>query len=325
MASPSHPQDVAHAHSLRDPESFWGHEASLLHWHKAPDAVLKRTTKTIASNKQKHPHWQWFPGGQISTCYNMLDRHVLAGRGDEPAILYDSPVTKVKERLSYAELLKEVQTFAGVLRQEGVKKGDVVLVYSEFSHKLSLRNIPGILLTLTVPMIPAALIGILAINRLGAVHAVVFGGFAPAALAQRIDACRPTALLTASCGVIDLTKPPTPYRELVREAVGLAKFKPPRTIVWQRQHIVGPRWNVNRTDGERDWQKLTSSCRARGITCEEAVPVGSNDPVYIIYTSGTTGMPKGVVREAGGNAVGLHTSIRYLMDVHGPGDVVSLP
>ena len=167
-------------------------------------------------------------------------------------------------------------------------------------------------------MIPAALIGILAVNRLGAIHAVVFGGFASAALAQRIEASRPVAILTASCG-IDGAKPPMPYRDLVERAVGISSWKPPRTIVWQRDQL---RWAPLRRDrGERHWQKLVGSARARGVKAG-CVPVRSTDGIYIIYTSGTTGLPKGVLREAGGHAVGLHLSISYIFGIHGPGDVV---
>jgi propionyl-CoA synthetase len=126
----AHPQDESQAHSLRDPESFWAHQADQLHWHKRPDATLRETTKTLPSGIS-HPHWEWFPGGEISTCYNCVDRHVLAGNGGNTAILYESPVTDSRQRITYQHLLEEVEVFAGVLREEGVKKGDVVLVYSE--------------------------------------------------------------------------------------------------------------------------------------------------------------------------------------------------
>ncbi len=137
----SHPQDEVYHHSLRDPESFWNHQADALHWHKKPSAVLGRTKKTLKSGTE-HDHWEWFPGGEISTCYNCIDRHVLAGHGDAPAILYDSPVTATKQRITYSQLLDEVETFAGVLRQEGVKKGDVVLVYSNDAPVISSSRFP---------------------------------------------------------------------------------------------------------------------------------------------------------------------------------------
>lgn len=181
-------------------------------------------------------------------------------------------------------------------------------------------------------MIPAVLIGLLAISRLGAVHTVVFGGFAPQALAQRIDASRPRAILTASCGV-DGTKPPTPYGPLLAEAGRLAQWETPRTIIWQREAPL-PGWHpLRRERGERNWNRLVRSAMLRrggggdpnkkGFV--ECVPFKSGDPAYIIYTSGTTGLPKGVVREAGGHAVGLVTSMRQMFGVEGPGDVVSLP
>lgn len=166
-------------------------------------------------------------------------------------------------------------------------------------------------------MIPSALTGIMAINRLGAIHSVVFGGFAPNALAQRIDACKPVALLTASCG-IEGNKPPTAYRPLVEEAISLASHKPSRTLVWQRDQL---RWNpLDRNAGQATWQKVVRSAKARGVRAD-CVPVKSTEPVYIIHTSGTTGAPKGVLRDAGGHAVGLHLSISYLFNIHGPGDV----
>ncbi|KAI1290607.1 AMP-binding enzyme [Xylaria venustula] len=293
-----HLQDEVHAHSLRDPEAFWAAQASRLHWHKPPTSTLTKTTKKLAESGAEHPHWSWFDGGEISTCFNCVDRHVLAGNGDKPAVYWDSPVTGSKQTITYAQLLDEVETLAGALRGEGVKKGDVVLVY--------------------MPMIPAALIGILAINRLGAIHAVVFGGFAPASLAQRIDASRPVVILTASCG-IEGNKPPTSYKPFIHEAIGLSTHKPNRIIVWQRDEL---RWDaLDKAAGERNWFKMVRSCRARKIKAN-CVPVGANEGVYIIYTSGTTGSPKGVVRSAGGHAVGLRLSISYMFGIDGPGDVI---
>ncbi|KAG9238135.1 propionate-CoA ligase-like protein [Amylocarpus encephaloides] len=293
----SHPQDEVQNHSLSDPESFWAEQASHLTWHKKPTKTLTKVEKSLKSGV-KHDHWEWFEGGEISTCYNCVDRHVLAGNGDQTAIIWDSPVTKTKQKYTYKQVLDEVEVFAGVLRDEGVKKGDVVLIY--------------------MPMIPAALIGILAISRLGAIHAVVFGGFAPASLAQRIEASKPVAILTASCG-IDGTKPPMAYKPYITEAIDISSHKPSKTIIWQRDEL---RWdNVDKLNGHRNWQRLVRSGRARGLKAD-CVPVKSSDGVYIIYTSGTTGLPKGVLREAGGHAVGLHLSISYLMGIHGPGDVM---
>jgi len=168
-------------------------------------------------------------------------------------------------------------------------------------------------------MVPAALIGILAVNRLGAIHAVVFGGFASNALAQRIEASRPVAVLTASCG-IDGCKPPISYRDFIEGAYKASSWKPARTIIWQREQLS---WHpLRKTEGERSWQNLVKSARGRMVRAE-CVPVKSTDGIYIIYTSGTTGLPKGVVRDSGGHAVGLHLMISYLFGIHGPGDVVS--
>ncbi|KAI1389767.1 AMP-binding enzyme [Hypoxylon trugodes] len=293
----SHPQDEIHRRSLEDPDAFWARHSDNLHWHKKPESILTKTTKKL-KNGIEHPHWEWFIGGEISTCFNCVDRHVLAGNGDRPAIFYDSPVTKTKRTITYAQLLEEVEITAGALREEGVKKGDVVLVY--------------------MPMIPAALIGILAINRLGAVHAVVFGGFAATSLAQRIEACQPVAILTASCG-IDGAKPPMSYKPFITEAIQLSSHKPSRVIIWQRDEL---RWDVlNKTSSERNWFKMVRSCKARGIKAD-CVPVNATDEIYIIYTSGTTSSPKGVVRQTGGHAVGLHLSISYLFGVHGRDEVM---
>lgn len=298
----SHPQDDLYHASLSSPESFWAHQASFLHWHKPPTTILRQSTKTLANSSITHPHWEWFPDGELSTCYNCLDRHVAAGHGARPAIYYDSPVTATKQTITYAQLLDDVQVFAAVLRDDaGVRPGDTVLVY--------------------MPMLPATLTGLLAIARLGARHAVVFGGFAPAALAQRIDASRPRALLTASCGLDGATKPPLPYQAYLAEAARLAQWKTPRTIVWQRPEL---RWHpLRRERGERNWDRLARSAALRGRRVVECVPVKGTESVYVIYTSGTTGLPKGVVREAAGHAVGLHLSMRAMFGVKGPGDVVS--
>ncbi|KAB8303142.1 hypothetical protein EYC80_004592 [Monilinia laxa] len=294
---PFYPQDEVQSQSLSDPQSFWAKQASYLHWHKPPTQILTEKTKTLKSGTE-HKHWEWFGDGEISTCYNCVDRHVLAGNGEKTAIIWDSPVTSCKEKISYRELLREVEVFAGVLREEWVNRGDVVLVY--------------------MPMIPAAIIGILAISRLGAIHAVVFGGFASTSLAQRIEASKPVAILTASCG-IDGAKPPLSYQPFVTEAISLSSHKPRKTIIWQREQL---RWeNPNKEKGERNWQRLVKSAASRGVEAD-CVPVKSTDGLYIIYTSGTTGLPKGVLREAGGHAVGLNLSISYVFGIHGPGDVM---
>ncbi|KAH9869345.1 hypothetical protein IAQ61_006551 [Plenodomus lingam] len=295
--SPPHPQDQVYTASLKDPETFWRRQASTLHWHTPPTLAIQKRTKHLPSLNVHHPHWSWFPGGELSTTYNCVDRHVAAGNGQNVAIIWDSPVTGAKEKYTYAQLLVEVETLAGVLQEEGVRRGDVVLIY--------------------MPMIPAALFAMLAIARLGAIHAVVFGGFSSAALAQRIEASRPTAIMTASCG-IEGGKAPMGYKAMIEGAVEKSVHKPSRTIVWQRDEL---RWDpVVKENGERNWQRLVKSAKNRGLKAG-AVPVKSEDGLYIIYTSGTTGLPKGVVRSVGGHAVGLNFSMKYLFGIHGPGDV----
>ncbi|KAI9836883.1 MAG: hypothetical protein M1819_001048 [Sarea resinae] len=291
-----HLQDQVQASSLKDPEAFWTHQAAQLHWHKKPSSAFKKTTKSLPSGT-KHPHWSWFPDGEISTSYNCVDRHVANGLGDSPAVIWESPVTKKAEKYSYSQLLTEVETLAGVLREEGVKKGDVVLIY--------------------MPMIPAALFAILAVARLGAIHAIVFGGFSSPALAQRIDACTPKAIMTASCGVVGI-KGEVDYKPLVQGALKQAESKVERVIVWQREEL---RWEPIGQNGEKCWQELVRNAKRRGLKAE-TVPVKSSDPLYIIYTSGTTGSPKGIIRNAGGHAVGLNLSIRHLYGMDGPGDVM---
>ncbi|BEI94563.1 uncharacterized protein CcaverHIS019_0701350 [Cutaneotrichosporon cavernicola] len=291
-----HLQDDVHKESLQNPEEFWMHQADQLYWHKRPERAIKMGKRNLKSGKS-HTTWEWFPGGEISTCYNAVDRHVVAGRGNWPAIHYDSPVTRTKRTITYANLLEDVEVTAGFLREQGVKKGDVVLVY--------------------MPQIPAAITAILAANRLGATHCVVFGGFSGPALGQRIDAVKPDVILTASCG-IDGNKPAIPYGPLVHDGIKEATHKPKRVIIYQRTQAP---WVIDEARGERSWQDLWYSAKARGVRAE-AVPVASTDPVYISHTSGTTGAPKGVVRDSGGHAVGLHLSIAMVFGVPGPGGCV---
>jgi propionyl-CoA synthetase len=286
-----------HAASLKDPSQFWAHQAQQLTWKSTPTSAFRKATKKLKDGSS-HESWTWFPEGEISTSYNCIDRHVEAGNGDTTAIIWDSPVSGNKQKISYAELQQEVATLAGVLREEGVKKGDVVLIY--------------------MPMIPAALIGILATIRLGAIHAVVFGGFSASSLAQRIEASKPKAILTASCG-IEGAKGPLSYKPMVRGGIEQSPHKPARTIVFQREQ--SPWKDISKEQDERDWHILTKSAKERNVTAEN-VAIKSSDGLYIIYTSGTTGLPKGVLREAGGHAVGLNLSIRYLFGIKGPGDVI---
>ncbi|KAI9751003.1 MAG: hypothetical protein M4579_006213 [Chaenotheca gracillima] len=293
----AHPQDEVHHASITKPEEFWAHQAQQLHWHKQPSRTLTQTTKTVPGSGVTHPHWTWFPDGEISTCYNCVDRHVEAGRGDAVAIIWDSPVTGAKVKFTYRQVLEEVETLAGVLREEGVERGDVVVIY--------------------MPMIPAVLFACLAVSRIGAIHAVVFGGFSAPSLAQRLDQSKPKLILTSSCG-IEGAKGPVDYRPLVVGAIEKSSHKPARVIIWQREQR---RWEpVAENKGERDWQALIKSAKQRGVKAE-CVPVKSDDIIYLIYTSGTTGLPKGVARNAAGHAVGLHLSIKYLFNI-GPGDVM---
>ncbi|KAL1593981.1 hypothetical protein SLS60_010715 [Paraconiothyrium brasiliense] len=256
-----HTQDLVYARATANPYTFWNTQAENIHWHTRPHETLQKSKKSLKSGVS-HDHWTWFPGGEVSTTYNCVDRHVNNGNGNNVAIYWDSPVTGAKEQFSYKQLLEEVETLAGVLREEGVEKGDVVLIY--------------------MPMIPAALFAMLAIARLGAIHAVVFGGFAPAALAQRIEASRPKAIMTASCG-IEGVKGPAGYRKMIEEAVERSTFKPYKTIIWQRDEL---RWDpVLKENGQRNWQRLVKSARNRGLKAD-AVPIKSEDGLYIIYTSG---------------------------------------
>ncbi|RMD42935.1 hypothetical protein DV735_g2213, partial [Chaetothyriales sp. CBS 134920] len=295
MAPPNNTvQAAVQAAAVDNPEQFWDHHAKQLFWHKPYSRVVSHQTKRLADGTE-HFHWSWFPDGEISTTYNCVDRHVKAGRGDVAALIWDSPVSGRKEKFTYAQLLDEVEVLAGVLREEGVGKGDVVLIY--------------------MPMIPAAVIAMLATTRLGAMHSVVFGGFAAPSLAQRIESAKPKVVLTASCA-IEGAKGVLEYRPFVEEAIRLSRHKPPRTIIWQRDEKP---WEPLKYDaGQRSWQGLLESARQRGVRAD-AVPVKSTDGLYIIYTSGTTGTPKGVLREAGGHTVALNLSIKYQFDVSRPG------
>lgn len=292
-------QDEVLKSSLSDRDKFWDHHAQQLTWAKPYSRVLSTQTKTLKDGT-KHPHWSWFPDGEISTSYNCLHRHIEAGRGDNIAMIWDSPVTNTVQKFTYSQMKEEVEILAGVLREEGVKKGDVVLIY--------------------MPMIPAAIFAMLATLHLGAMHSVVFGGFAAASLAQRVEAAKPRVIMTASCG-IEGAKGPLDYRPFVEGAVEKSSFKPEKIIVWQRDE--GSRWDpIEKDKGQRNWQRLVKSAKNRGLRVAEPVPVKSTDGVYVIYTSGTTGLPKGVFREAGGHAVQLNMSVKYLFGVRGPGDVI---
>jgi propionyl-CoA synthetase len=265
--------------SLTDPARFWLEAASTLSWHVPP--------KT-APDDSRPPFFRWYPDGRLNTCHNALDRHVEHGRGGQPALIYDSPVTGTKRTYTYEQLRDEVAKFAGVLAGLGVTTGDRVVIY--------------------LPMIPEAVIAMLACARLGAVHSVVFGGFAPAELAVRIDDAQPKVLVTASCGIEG--KRVIEYKPLVDRAYGLTRNKPGKTVVLQREQAT-----ATLRPGELDWTEVM-----RTATPHPCVPVAATDPLYILYTSGTTGKPKGVVRDNGGHAVALSWSMANIYGV-GPGDV----
>ena len=261
--------------SLADPEGFWRDAAAGIDWVTPPDRVLDATTP---------PLYRWFPDAELNTCHNALDRHVAAGHGERTALIHDSPVTGTTRRWSYAELLEQVARVAGALRALGVEKGDRVVVY--------------------LPMIPEALMTMLACARLGAVHSVVFGGFAPAELATRIGDARPKVVVSASCG-IEVTRV-IPYKPLLDRALELADHAPDACLVLQRPQVTAelvPGRDV-------DWAEALAAAEPAGC-----VTVRATDPLYILYTSGTTGRPKGVVRDNGGHAVALHWSMSAVYGV----------
>jgi len=269
-----------HSEAETDPNGFWLKRAAAADWTRSP---------TIGVDQSNSPFNRWFPDGELNACHNALDRHVAAGRGEQAAILYDSPVTGSKRRISYAELTDEVARFAGALSSFGVGKGDRVVVY--------------------MPMIPEAIVAMLACARLGAVHSVVFGGFAAKELAVRIDDSQPVAIVSASCGIEPART--VPYKPLLDEALQLATHPVDSCIILQRDTL-----KADLQEGrDHDWQSVMST--ASPAPC---VPVASTDPLYVLYTSGTTGQPKGVVRDVGGTVVSLSWTMSALYDVE-PGDV----
>ena len=269
-----------HARSLSDPESFWAEAAEAIHWTKRWDRVL---------DDSNAPSCRWFTGGELNTCYNALDLHVESGRGDQPALIFDSPVTGTKRRYTYTELRDETARFAGVLAGVGVGKGDRVIVY--------------------MPMVAEAIIAMLACARLGAVHSVVFGGFAANELAVRIDDATPVAIVSASCGIEPGRV--VEYKPLLDGAIDLAAHKPSACVILQRDTA-----RCELVEG-RDVDWVEAMGRAEPHDC---VPVAATDPLYILYTSGTTGQPKGVVRDNGGHAVALKWTMKHIYGVE-PGEV----
>ncbi|MCB9942766.1 MAG: propionyl-CoA synthetase [Geminicoccaceae bacterium] len=266
--------------SLEDPETFWAEVAQELDWIRPHDRVLETDERT---------YYRWFVGGQINTCYNCVDRHVKAGHGDRLAIIHDSPITASQRKITYAELQDLVSRFAGVLRSRGVEKGDRVIIY--------------------MPMVPEALVAMLACARLGAIHSVVFGGFASNELATRINDCTPKVIVASSCGI----EPGRviAYKPLIDKAIEMAVHKPQTTIILAREQAA-----AELVEG-RDFDWATEMASAESVDC---VPVEATDPLYILYTSGTTGQPKGVVRDNGGHAAALLWSMKYIYAVE-PGDV----
>jgi propionyl-CoA synthetase len=269
----------AYQRSLADPSAFWMNAAESIDWVTPPTTVLDDKTA---------PLYRWFPDGVLNTCHNALDRHVEGGRADQTALIYDSPVTGSKTSFTYRELRDEVAVFAGALRGLGVGTGDRVIIY--------------------MPMVPRAVVAMLACARLGAVHSVVFGGFAPKELASRIEDATPKVIVAASCG-IEPTRT-VEYKPIIDEALATTKHQPDAVVVLQREQ-------ARATLGERDvdWDDVVA--KAQPADC---VPVKATDPLYILYTSGTTGKPKGVVRDNGGHAVALAWSLPNLYDLH-PGEV----
>ncbi len=268
------------SNSIDNPEEFWAEAAAGIDWYEKWDEVL---------DSSNPPFYRWFAGGKMNTCYNAIDRHVENGRGDQTAIIYDSPVTDTIIKITYKEFQDKVATFAGALQSLGVNKGDTVVIY--------------------MPMIPEAAVAMLACARLGAIHSVVFGGFAANELAVRIDHAQPKVLVTAS-GAIE-GKKQLAYKPLVDKAIDLSDHKPEKCVVFQRDFIT-----AEMIDGrDIDWNELVA-----GSSPADCVVVDATDPLYILYTSGTTGMPKGVLRDNGGHAVALHWTMKNLYNIDS-GDV----
>ncbi len=272
--------EIAHKQSIEDPNGFWGAVAEDCHWYKKWDKVLDESGK---------PFFRWFSGGEMNTCYNALDYHIENGRGEQNALIYDSPVTDTIKKYTYIQFRDEVARFAGALAAQDVVKGDRVLIY--------------------MPMIPEAVIAMLACARIGAVHSVVFGGFAPKELALRIDDAKPKVIVSASCG-IEVARI-IAYKPLLDEAIDMAESKPDRCIIKQR-----PMETAVLIDGrDLDWDAVTAEAEPH-----DCVPVAATDPLYILYTSGTTGVPKGVVHDNGGHMVALKWTMGAVYNVNA-GDV----
>jgi len=272
--------DGIYRRSIEDREGFWAEAAQAIDWTRRWDRVLDGAGA---------PLYRWFAGGELNTCYNAVDRHADGGRGDQPAIVYDSPLAGTKRVITYAELKDAVARLAGAIAALGVEKGDRVIVY--------------------MPMVPEAAIAMLACARLGAVHSVVFGGFAANELATRIDDAKPKAILTASCGI----EPGRviAYKPLIDRAIDLARHKPEHCLILQRPEAEA----ALTADRDHDWADAVAAAQPH-----DCVPVAATDPLYILYTSGTTGQPKGIVRDNGGHAVALAWTMKSIYGVD-PGEV----
>jgi propionyl-CoA synthetase len=268
-----------HRRSLEAREDFWREAAAAIDWSREPERIL---------DDSRAPFYRWFPDAELNTCHNAVDRHVEGGRAEQAALIYDSPVTGRQRVYTYAQLKDEVARLAGALRGLGVEKGDTVVIY--------------------MPMTPEAVFAMLACARLGAVHSVVFGGFAPHELAIRIDDARPKVVLSASCGIeVDRV---LEYKPLLDRALELATHET-RCVILQREQALA----VLQPGRDLDWEELVGEAEPA-----ECVPVAATDPLYILYTSGTTAVPKGVVRDNGGHAVALRYSMDAIYDTH-PGEV----
>lgn len=275
-----HKYQQTYNHSLHDPEDFWAQAAADIDWVQPWDKVL---------DDSDAPFYKWFSGARLNTCYNALDRHVNNGRADQTALIYDSPVTASKQSFSFLELRDRVAILAGALTNMGVTKGDRVVIY--------------------MPMIPETVMAMLACARIGAIHSVVFGGFASDQLANRIDDARPKVILSASCGIE--VKREILYKTLLDAAIEKAVYKPEHCLILQRPQAI-----ASMIEGrDIDWHQACANARA--VDC---VTVSATDPLYILYTSGTTGIPKGVVRDNGGHAVAMLWSMRNVYNLR-PGDI----
>ncbi len=268
----------------RDPEGFWGEAAQAIDWIEQPTKIF---------DPKAGIYGRWFPDAVCNTCYNALDRHVENGRNNQPALIYDSPVTNTKQTFTYGRVLSEVQLLGAMLRDFGVGKGDRVILY--------------------MPMVPEAVFAMLACARIGAIHSVVFGGFAAKELATRIDDAKPKIILSASCG-IEGTRV-IPYKPLLDEAIKLAKHKVATCLILQRPQCKAEMTELRDHDWRRVWEHAVNYAKT-----SECVPVKATDPLYILYTSGTTGIPKGVVRDNGGHMVALKWSMENLYGIK-PGEI----